>query len=232
MWIASFDIGIKNFAFAILNIHTTFQSPSRADLYEHFDVIHFENLDLTTPGKKNIRANDMMDIFENLYDVMDGFALFWEGCEVFLIEQQMQFRHASNIKALKLSQHVLSYLLLHQRGKTILEYPAYHKTQVWKAPPKLKKHERKKWAIQIVQGILEQQSNHALLEGLKKKDDVSDCILMGLAYAYTNPPVVPLVPFVRLLPSSSSQEDDPNLKNDILNLSQNDVGLKSDDTLL
>lgn len=184
MWIASFDIGIKNFAFAILNVQETFQQIDQA--HEHFQVIHFENIDLTTPGKKVIRANDMIDIFLNVHDVLDSFALLWDGCDVLLIEQQMQFRHASNIKALKLSQHVLSYLLMHQREKIIIEYPAYHKTQVWKAPLKLKKNERKKWAVMVVQEMLEKQSQGDLLKGLKKKDDVSDCFLMCLSYAFTN----------------------------------------------
>jgi hypothetical protein len=63
-----------------------------------------------------------------------------------------------------------------------VEYPAYHKTQMFGAPPYLKKHERKKWAIDTVQRLLTERSQEYLLNDFKKKDDVSDCLLQGLAY--------------------------------------------------
>jgi hypothetical protein len=194
MWIASFDIGIKNFAFAITEINqekiSSFPfTPCISDMHTCFDLIHFENLDLTE-NAKDIRANNMIQVFRNLYDVLDSFQYLWEQCDVFLIEQQMQFRHASNIKALKLSQHVLAYLIIRHSSKCIQEYPAYHKTQVWNAPAKLKKHERKKWAIDTVQKLMDAKKDgetgerNMIFHDLKKKDDVSDCVLMCLAYAF------------------------------------------------
>jgi len=165
-WIASFDMGIKNFAFAIVSIDSN-----------DFEIVHFENIDLVEDKRKDIQK-----IIYNMYDVLETFKCLWEQCEIFLIEQQMQYRHASNIKALKLSQHVLAYFMIHYKNKTIIEYPAYHKTQVFNAPPKLNKYERKKWSIQKVQSLLEQKQSPHLLHTLHKKDDVCDCILMCLSY--------------------------------------------------
>lgn len=178
MWIASFDIGIKNFAFAVLDVPAT---PS-SSLSVAFDMVHFENVDLTESCGATASMSMMMQVYRNVHDVLTSFEMLWEQCDVLLIEQQMQHRHASNIKALKLSQHVLAHLLLRHgsSSKVILEFPAYHKTQVWNAPRKLKKHERKKWAVDTVCGLL--NDTLADIHALKKKDDVCDCILMSLAY--------------------------------------------------
>jgi hypothetical protein len=190
MWITSFDIGIKNFAFAILDVNTDLIKsfpfiPSMASIPETFDVVHVENIDLTE-NVFSYKTNDMNGIFRNLIEVLDSFQMLWSSCDVFLVEQQMQYRHASNIKALKLSQHVLSYFFIHHTSKSIIEYPAYYKTQVWNAPSKLRKHERKKWAIENVKKLFENKTipYEEVFQDIKKKDDVSDCVLMCLAYAF------------------------------------------------
>lgn len=180
MIIAGFDIGIKNFAFVVLNI-----KESDEDIENKFDVIHCENMNLQSSSTKKVRANDMDEIYRNLYQVLDTFRILWDDCNIFLIEQQMQYRHASNIKALKLSQHVLSYFYIHYSKCKIMEYPAYHKTQVWKAPLKMTKYQRKRWAVNKVKDILEKKEQGYLLEDVKKKDDISDCILMVLSYVMT-----------------------------------------------
>lgn len=192
MWIVAFDIGIKNFAFAILDIDMKkLQNmpfiPCINSMHEIFQVIHIENISLIETDKCT-KTNNMNHVFRNLIDVLNSFELLWSSCDVFLVEQQMQYRHASNIRALKLSQHVISYFLIHYGSKTVIEYPAYHKTQIWNAPQKLKKHERKKWAIETVEKLLDKQIEdvnfHDMFSNLTKKDDVSDCILMALAYAF------------------------------------------------
>lgn len=182
MIITGFDIGIKNFAFVILDVKN--MDMTLENVAEAFDIIHFENINLQTTAK--VRANHMDEIFRNLYQVLDTFRTLWDDCNVFLIEQQMQYRHASNIKALKLSQHVLSYFYIHYPSSNILEYPAYHKTQIWRAPPKLLKHQRKTWAISKVKELLEKKGMGNIMDDFKKKDDISDCILMALSYVMQN----------------------------------------------
>jgi hypothetical protein len=70
----------------------------------------------------------------------------------------------------------------HYKDKTIVEYPAYHKTQVLGAPPGLTKYERKKWAINTVRNILKERSEEHLLDSFTKLDDISDAICLSLAY--------------------------------------------------
>ena len=202
VWYAGFDIGMRNFAFAVVDIDTINNEKNIQSIdtvYEYFQIVDLQNIDVTVStamtnndekGSKKttrtkIKATEMMDIFRNVYEVLDSFQHLWNECEFFVIEQQMQFRHASNIKALKLSQHVISYFLLKLPLKKVVEYPSYHKTQIWKAPYKLKKHERKKWSIETVQELLMKKNEEDVLASFKKKDDVCDCILMVLAYAFS-----------------------------------------------
>jgi len=205
-WIASFDIGIKNFAFVILSFslnkknemiennlsfkdryHSfskectlSFQKYMEKYIYPHFDIVHFENLDIQNDKK------DLSQTFQDIHDILDSYFLLWENTHVVLIEQQMQFKHNSNIKALKISQHIYSHFLIKYKHVHILEYPAYYKTQIFGAPMKLKKHERKKWAVEKVFDILHFKNMTHLIEKYKKKDDLSDCILMCISYFYQN----------------------------------------------
>jgi DNA mismatch repair ATPase MutS len=176
MWLASIDIGIKNFAFAVIDWKGRKSILGNQGGTE-FDIVDLQNIDITTSNKIE------KDIARNIIDVLDAYKSIWDQCDYFIIEQQMQFRHATNIKALKISQYVLCYFCIHYKDKTIVEYPAYHKTQVLGAPPGLKKHERKKWAVNKVRSILTEQSQEHLLDDFKKKaDDISDCICLSLAY--------------------------------------------------
>lgn len=170
MWLASFDIGIKNFAFAVIDWNGT-----------KFEIVDLQNIDIRNSEKIE------KDIARNIIDVLDAYKSLWEQCDYFIIEQQMQFRHATNIKALKIAQFVLCYFCIHFKDKTIVEYPAYHKTQVLGAPPKMKKHERKKWAVQTIQNLLKERNEEHFLDDFKtKRDDVCDCACLLLAYIKQN----------------------------------------------
>ena len=102
----------------------------------------------------------------------------------------MSFRGKQNTMALKLGQHCYSYFVFkYKNTKKIIEFPAYHKTQVLGAPRKLTKPQRKKWAIEKAYSILaerEDYDNLVLLHSVKKRDDISDCILMNIAYTIMN----------------------------------------------
>lgn len=134
-------------------------------------------------------------------DCLDSFKDYWGKCSVFLIEQQMDFgRTKRNPMARKLGQHCYSYFSIFYRDfKTILEFPAYHKTQVLGAPKKFGKipktykngktvqiqDNRKKWSVRVTKDILELRKDAVSLEKLTEKckqDDMSDCILMIMSY--------------------------------------------------
>jgi hypothetical protein len=174
MWIASFDIGVRNFAFAIVDdvVPTDHRSPQ-------LRVIYTENIDLAdAQGQYS---------FTHLIDVLDAFRALWHQCAVILIEQQMQHRHATNVKALKVSQHVVMYfhMLFHsfsERMKPlIIEFPAYYKTQMF-CRVKMTKPQRKRWAVEYVMTCMPEMKS--VMKDHRKKDDMCDCILMCMAYAW------------------------------------------------
>lgn len=174
MWIASFDIGIRNFAFAVID----WKGQNMGKL--EFDIVDLQNIDITTTKKIE------KDIARQIIEVLDAYQSLWNQCDYFIIEQQMQFRHATNIKALKIAQFVLCYFCIYCKDKTIEEYPAYNKTQVLGAPTGLKKYDRKKWVVDYIQRILRDRGEEHFLEGFSKKDDVSDTIAQILAYVKQN----------------------------------------------
>jgi hypothetical protein len=176
--IASFDIGKKNFAFVVQEFDT-----HELELAKTKDKLY---LDPRT--------------FINMTDTLDEYKDIWDTCSVFVIEQQMSFGKKRNTMALKLGQHCYSYFSIFYRDfKKVIEFPSYHKTQMLDAPKKfgsikktykngkskMIKDNHKKWSIRLATRILEMKNDLEHLEILskmKKKDDVSDCLLMIYAY--------------------------------------------------
>lgn len=190
VYIASIDPGKNNFAFSIEKIYIDKckKLKSLKDLHAIGETIIVENINVS----QNLDSKKYIDnkIFINLTSVLDKYKPYWDKCKVILIEKQMSFgRNKNNILALKIAQHCLSYFTIIYGGfKTILEYPAYHKTQVLEAPTKMDKPQRKKWAIQKAMEILGNRScNGEILkkiESVKKRDDMCDCILMNMSFIY------------------------------------------------
>jgi len=220
--IASFDIGKKNFAFVIeeVNLNSVksiknipkkqrynkdgtckyeFQDILN-DLYKCGEVKLVCNLDLTY----NCDSKKYLDkqTFINMNNELDKYKEYWDKCDAFIIERQMSFRNKRNTMAMKLGQHCYSYFTFYYANfKEIIDYPAYHKTQVLGAPKKFGKIEktykngktvqikdnRKKWSVRIAEVILKLRNDEKVLEQLikdTKRDDMSDCILMNVTYCY------------------------------------------------
>jgi len=206
MYIASFDIGKKNFAFVIEKypleeiknidiiehknafIKTGLATPEMKKrlekVYKLGEIVLVKKFDLTTNCTKKYLDPQL---FINMTNVLDEYLYYWEMCDVILVEQQMSFgRNRYNTLALKLGQHCYSYFSIrYMQTKTILEFPAYHKTKVLGALRKFKKPQRKKWAVYTALYILNCREDYEsmILYFIEKKlDDLSDCLLMGIAY--------------------------------------------------
>ena len=147
IWVSSFDIGKKNFAFyieefdqeEISNINkipkqnrynpdgtpTSKMTIVIKKIYNNGKTILFKNCDLT----KNCSKGSYLDpeTFHNLTDLLDEYKSYWDNCNIFVIEQQMR----RNPMALKLGQHCYSYFtIVYGRFKQVIEFPSYHKTQI------------------------------------------------------------------------------------------------------
>ena len=222
IYIASFDIGKKNFAFVIekvdINLLKNIENIPKMQrydkngeptikfqkilnkLYKCGEIVLIKNKDLRCSNDSEKGCLDPQ-ILINMTEYLDEYSGYWNKCSAFIVEKQMSFRGKVNVMALKLGQHCYSYFSFHYRDfKNIIEFPAYHKTKVLGAPKKItsewkilwtkaktfNKYYRKKWAIHRAIEILEYRGNQEkiLTDKKIKKDDMSDCLLMCIAFCY------------------------------------------------
>lgn len=223
IWCASFDIGSKNFAFYIeeFNIkklekiknikkekrYNEDGTPTKdmnkilEKVFMNGKTILHKNSDITY----NCIKGKILDqeTFYNMTDLLDKYSDFWDRCCYYVIEQQMQFgKMKSNPKALKLGHHCQSYFIFrYGRFKKVLEFPAYHKTQIlgcekikgkkfkngnykWNA---VDKPTRKKWSIKKATEILKKRNEESIICDIKnksKKDDLADTLTQLQAFKY------------------------------------------------
>lgn len=151
IYIASFDIGKKNFAFCIEEIDENLfleikNIPFNArynengtlkpemvnilnSVFENGQIILYKNNDLTENCNPKLKLDPMS--FYNMTKTLDLYKNYWDKCDIFVIEEQMSFRKKINKMAMKLGQHCYSYFSFHYGlTKKIIEFPAYNKTQI------------------------------------------------------------------------------------------------------
>jgi hypothetical protein len=208
MYCASFDIGKKNFSFYVEEFAASSTSQAAKILYkrdgtpEDDSVINefcgngrrvlLENVDITDGCDPKAKLDPIT--FHNMTAVLDSHGDIWDKCSHFIIEKQMQFGRQTNPMAMKLGQHCYSYFAIrYGRFKEIIEFPAYHKTQVLGAEKiagrktkagkisykAIDKPARKKWCIARAKEILIQRGDEdglSLILKSKKKDDLCDVI--------------------------------------------------------
>lgn len=154
IWVASFDIGKKNFSWCIeefdrkqLSCISDIEKEKRYNkngtttvsmeniltkIYNIGRVISHENVDLTKTLSKE-EASKQLDvkILINMYELLESNLDLWSLCDFILIEEQMHFGSKINFMAIKLAQHCFSYFIFKfGNAKTIIDFPSYHKTQV------------------------------------------------------------------------------------------------------
>lgn len=225
MRIASFDIGKKNFCFCIeevdisendlkdfkqqfKNIKVKYNKDGTlsedmeialSDFIQRGRVVLYKNSDITQNCNPHVDLD--VETFYNMNDLLDQYKEYWDTCDVFVIEQQMNFGKLKNPMAIKLGNHCFSYFtFVYGRSKKVIEFPAYHKTQILGAPKEaittkkgnikykaVEKRERKKWAVVKAMEILENREEDDILKQLtsaRKKDDLADVLLQSIAYRY------------------------------------------------
>jgi len=224
-WLASFDIGKRNFAFYIEEIKSQelylletipvkkrynddgTPTPKMEEILKKVtnngkSIIH-KNTDLTYNCDKTKYLDT--ETFYNMYDLLDKYSNYWDQCEKFVIEQQMNFGKRKNPMAMKLGQHCYSYFIFsYGRFKGVnhvIEFPSYHKTQVlgaqkergkkykngnykWKS---MDQRSRKKWSVVKAIEILTDRGEEDVINNIKtkaKKDDLADTLTQLQAYKF------------------------------------------------
>jgi hypothetical protein len=207
VWIASFDPGSVNFSFCIEEVDTDkLKNVKKIKLSRNtneFVTEQYEkNLDDVYTSCKNVLIKNTnltkgcdkskyidLKICYNITEYLDSYKEYFDNCSYIVVEQQMSFGKKKNTLCVKIAQHILSYFIINYHTfKVIVEYPSYNKTQVLNAPKKMDKPERKKWAVKKAISILNKRGdietiNH--IEKSKKKDDLSDTIVMTQSFIYT-----------------------------------------------
>lgn len=169
-------------------------------VFSNGHIILHQNLDLTA----NCDSEKTLDpeSFHNMIQALDKYDDYWKNCSVILIEEQMSFGKKINKMAMKLAQHCYSYFTCkYGRKHTIIEFPAYHKTQVLGAPKvegipyksgkirykAMEQRDRKKWSVNKAIEILTCRGEMDILENLtsvKKKDDLADVLVQLQSFKY------------------------------------------------
>jgi len=220
--ICSIDIGKKNFSFCVeefnkkellkvvnipLNKRYKEDGTSTKEMedvleqvYSNGKIILHANVDLTYNCDPTKKLDP--ETFHNMIDVLDKYVEIWDSCDAFVIEEQMSFGKKLNKMAVKLGQHCYSYFTFkYGRFKSVIEFPAFHKTQVLGAPKTegqpyksgkkrwkaMEKTQRKKWSVNKAIEILNNRGEIDILDNLtsvKKKDDLADVITQLQAFKY------------------------------------------------
>lgn len=202
--IAAFDMGIRNFAFAvkdkgefILLKNTCLDEDivTKSDLNRHKKeelIEMMSSLNINYKVEEKLKKKDMVDLILSnkkkvktkpkdlglsMFEIMDGYTSIWEKCDIFLIERQMTI----NLQALKLSHYLEAYLKIYYPNKKILNYSASKKTKKLGAGNLKTKKDRKEWTIKYVQKLLTGE-NLRHFESLNKQDDIADVVCMIESY--------------------------------------------------
>lgn len=161
-----------------------------------FRIVEWKNRDLTDNG----RLGEVSFILIQLTEWLKGYSELFDTCQVFLIEQQMQFGKKRNPMAVRLAHHLSSYLYIRYASfREIIDFPASNKTRVFLGRDRfaLGDKQRKVWSAEYVDRMLagpvaaepltaeqrtaQRWSSH--FRSHKKRDDLADTLLQGLAFA-------------------------------------------------
>jgi hypothetical protein len=176
MIIAAIDSGVKNFALSIECVLDEVIGLDVDTVALSSETLYFQNHELNP-----------VDPVQNVTRILDSLSEYWTKCGVVLVERQVQYRGIVNTAALRIAHHCLSYFSILYPTLKCIDYPSANKTQQLGAPSGLSKPERKKWSTRYAERVLRERGDLQALsvrENMHAKlDDVSDCLLMCIAYA-------------------------------------------------
>lgn len=190
--IASFDIGIKNFAYYIEKCDPT---ALKENVYDGC-VVEMNVVDLTS-----VCENDDT-VRQALISTLNSLKEKLMSVSTVLLEQQyfntyVKNRKRSgtqaNIKAIKICENVAMWFNMTFPEKKVVIFPSFNKTRSLGAPPDLTKPQRKKWTVEKMFEILDARKDAMSIEFLRKKkkmekqklDDIADAMMQCQAYKLT-----------------------------------------------
>jgi hypothetical protein len=136
-------------------------------------------LDFSTKidGESDICNEKMYYVRAN--KLLSNYIEYFRTSQYIVVEKQIN----DNTDMVKMGQHILSFIMLYIENQSlkplIIEIESRMKTQILNAPAKMKKDERKKWAVEKALSILESYGDIEtadMIRRAKKKDDHGDVI--------------------------------------------------------
>lgn len=104
----------------------------------------------------------------NFLKHMKRFTHLWKTCDIFLIEQQYVNTFVRgggiNVDALKLGEGLHMWLLDRFPHKSVVSFGSQYKTQILGAPEKLKKPQRKAWAVGKSKNIFQLRADTQIVQ--------------------------------------------------------------------
>jgi len=183
--IISIDPGIRNLALRVESRGITSGSFPIKTLV--FDKLHIKEVDRKIEGNTD-------NLFKFITNFLDSYLHIFKDCQMMLIERQLPI----NYKAVRISQHIISYFLLHFRNlptyPMIYEVDPKLKGRQLGASNKLNERGIKQWAIDECRSLLTKRHDWEGIEVLnknkKKADDHSDTVVQIEAFfAFNNWPL-------------------------------------------
>lgn len=171
MYIISFDVGIRNLAFIIIQVDNHNKS---------HEIIEWNVLELCPKNTKACNVDNIIigkSMMQQLDEIIQKY-----NFDIVLIENQI----GQNAIKMKSVQGMLNmYFVMREYNEThIINYNAIHKLKKFLGSKKTTYAERKKLSKKITRLIIAQHfpSKLELFDKYKKKDDLADCYLQVLDY--------------------------------------------------
>ncbi len=173
MYIISFDVGIRNLGYIIIEVNE--------NLVNSHNIIKWDVLELCD---KNTKASSVDNIIigMNMYKLLDEL-LHTYKFDIILIENQIG-RNAIKMKTIQ-GMLNMYFVMRDYDNNTIINYNAVHKLKHFLKNKKTTYAERKKLSKQITEKLCKiyyGEEMHTYYKKFKKKDDLADCLLQCLDY--------------------------------------------------
>lgn len=214
-YILSFDVGIKNLAYCVLEIKTKEPDEEKKEdtKWNAITIHRWGTLNILPSSIQKCNQVNVQKLTQNLFCILHKkhTMLTHNGCvRTVLIEQQpLRVGRMGNVRMNLIQQAVMDYYTLYQYpGMEFLVHPIspsyklkcdISSAYIWvkkskkKTPSvqRLKYAQRKKLAVETTQQLLEKVSYNLGVTTpfftQRKKDDYADCFLQAIYYIQKNP---------------------------------------------
>ena len=173
MYIISFDVGIRNLGYIIIEVNE--------NMVNSHKILKWDVLELCD---KNTKASSVDNIIigMNMYKLLDNLLCNYKF-DIILVENQIG-RNAIKMKTIQ-GMLNMYFVMRNYNNNNIINYNAVHKLKHFLKNKKTTYAERKKFSKQITEQLCKKYYGETMFnyyKKFKKKDDLADCLLQCLDY--------------------------------------------------